>query len=93
MELVIKLQISQKHIDNGVRGCPLRCPIGQALAEIGYPNHTVGDTGVQIRERLYIVDYSIDETGQQFVKSVDKGEPVAPCCIVLSCKVFFTYKK
>lgn len=83
MELRIELQILQKHIDSGVRGCPLRCPIGQALTEIGYPMHTVGDTGVQIRDKTSIGDYSMDEVGQHFVKSIDNGKPTFPCHIVL----------
>ena len=89
MKPVIELSILQEHIDSGKRGCPLKCPIGQALSDIEYPQHTVGDAGVQIRGRNWTADYSMDETGQRFVKDVDKGIPVFPCVIVLKLKAVY----
>lgn len=81
----VKLEITQSHIDDGVRTDATLCPIALALKSIGYEAIQVGRSGVYVpdpghgnKTLLYL---STEAT--QFVHDFDHGFPVEPCTLEL----------
>ena len=75
----MKIQVTQQHIDSGVRGSCTSDPIALALREAGFPNVWVGvhyidlegraggDAGIRMPDEAY-----------EFLKLFDNGLPCEP---------------
>lgn len=71
MDETIIISIRGRHIIEGRPCCPFKCPVALAILDLGYDYVTVGDTGAQLTLGSEVADYSMDERGQEFVKSID----------------------
>jgi hypothetical protein len=73
-EGTIQIDVTQAHIDNGVRSEPESCPIALALWDYGARGVFVDHDRVLVDEAEYVMP----RNGQDFIEAFDMGDPVAP---------------
>lgn len=74
------IQVTETHLDASVRGFIEHCPVALAIKETGHSFVIVG------REIITIgtVVYHITSELKSWMERYDKGEVVAPICVLLS---------
>lgn len=78
MELPDKIvvNVTDEHINDGTKKCGTHCPIALAVAPFKQPFVAGSWMGVYLNgQRAF---YDLPDEAQKFIRSFDKGEPVAP---------------
>lgn len=71
--MIVKINIDQHHIDDGVRHSCMNCPIALAFEEKGF--------SVRINEGYAIIGrarYKLPEVARDFIDAFDSKKPVEP---------------
>lgn len=76
------INVTQQHIEDGVRGDPYSCPVAKAISKtLGYPSWFV-----KVEAYLFTIDnntYFMPFTVRNFIDAYDNNEPVQPFSFVL----------
>lgn len=85
---LMKIKVTQKHIDFGVRGSPYRCPVAWAISDTvnkdvdvlddKYLRVSVGGRMVGLKDKAGTRDFNVPEEARAFVLNFDFGYRVFP---------------
>ena len=70
----MRIDVEQRHIDEGVRHSGMKCPVALALLDAGFERPVVGPYGFADGD----VIYSLSGGSRDFVASFDRGLSVEP---------------
>ena len=79
----MKIQVTQQHIDSGVRGSCTSDPIALALKEAGFPKVWAGVRYLRIYDGPEFADHSMPDEVYEFLRLYDNGLPTLPMCFDL----------
>ena len=76
----MKISVTQKHIDAGVRGSCSQDPVALALREAGFHTPWVSSSGIRSYDstRKKVQDFELPDDVLQFMRDFDNLVPVEP---------------
>lgn len=70
----MKIQVTQKHIDEGKPKCPNNCPVALALIDAGLLNVGVTPVWIRVEDKKYHAPTGV----YVFVQNFDEGQKLEP---------------
>lgn len=70
----MKIKVTQDHIDHGLRGSCMQCPVALALRDAGFLAPFAGVENIHVQRKFV----TTPDTVQEFMKLFDNGLPCEP---------------